>query len=154
MSAPTVCVADVANKGLGLVAVRDIHAGELIIEEQPTLWMVDSEQRQRVCCWCMACVDDETPPIVCQDCAEVCWCSDACVHGASAEAHKLSCLLLRQALGMKLEPAAVELLHLTAGALSLTHREPREVNVKIGGMHHSGIRLTSTELADVNQVFA
>ena len=83
MSAPAVVRANIPGKGIGLVAARDIAAGECVVREtRAVLSGVAESFRQDVCARCLSfrAVDGASPPPPCAGCGRVrlCGANGAC----------------------------------------------------------------------------
>ena len=56
-SAPALIVQERVGRGRGLVAARELHAGEVVLNEPPLILTPSSRCVQHVCCFCLAVVD-------------------------------------------------------------------------------------------------
>lgn len=56
-SAPALIVQERVGRGRGLVAARELHAGEVVLNEPPLILTPSLRCVQHVCCFCLAVVD-------------------------------------------------------------------------------------------------
>ncbi len=87
---------DLGSRGIGLVALRAIEAGTVVLEEEAAGFALCPELRSRVCRMCCT-VSDECFPhcVVCVGCDSAHYCSVACL-AADADSHVLECGMLWQ----------------------------------------------------------
>lgn len=74
-------VKDLPGRGRSLVCSRDVAAGDVVLEEDPTLLHVSPEHHEYVCAWCLRLLSG---PFSCADCAQASFCSASCQQAAAA----------------------------------------------------------------------
>ncbi|CAG9461212.1 unnamed protein product [Pedinophyceae sp. YPF-701] len=115
-------IEDLPGKGRGLVAARPLHAGEVIVAEEPALTVVCEAYKEVCCCSCLRqCTEGQS---VCQACGQASFCGQNCWNTATTTPgvhDPMVCTGLRGLAGAQIPAEDIDSVRFVIHALALRH---------------------------------
>jgi len=98
------------SMGRFVEALRDIEAGEILVEEAPFASMLRTDARETHCTNCYKRMTDGNDVIVCDRCSIAKFCSSQCLEKATAEFHQFECPFIKGLFTLKIIPLSLRML--------------------------------------------